>query len=156
MAYNNNSNPTPDARTASTTYPATGTGAWTSGFVAYIPIPLLNSVIAGIVMMVIGLGQRKKGGVAAQNGANAANWGVLQIVIPVIFFATMTIGLLAGEKTETGVRMHGGMGAALVVIGILWFLSCIAHLVVIIVGIVKSRRGEVLRIPLKIFKAPQQ
>ena len=110
MAYNNNSNPTPDARTASTTYPATGTGAWTSGFVAYIPIPLLNSVIAGIVMMVIGLGQRKKGGVAAQNGANAANWGVLQIVIPVIFFATMTIGLLAGEKTETGVRMHGGMG----------------------------------------------
>lgn len=137
--------------------PFAGTSAWASGFFACIPIPLLSSIVVGIIMLVVSLSQRKKGGVAAQNGVNAANWGVLQLAIPLLFFATMTVGLLTGEKTETGVRMHGGMKAALLAIGILWLLTSVVHLVVTIIGTIKARNGETFRaLAPQIFKATKK
>ncbi len=108
-------------------------------------------------MLAVGLAQRKKGGLAAQNGVNAANWALILIATPVLFFATMITGLLTGETTDTGIRMHSGMEAALVVIGILYGLLMVGHLVVTVLGIVKARGGQVLRAPAPpVFKAPQQ
>ena len=108
-------------------------------------------------MLAVGLAQRKKGGLAAQNGVNAANWALILIATPVLFFATMIIGLLTGEPTDTGVRMNSGIGVALPVIGIMYVLLMVGHLVVTVLGIVKGLRGQVFRAPAPpVFTAPQQ
>ena len=41
--------------------PRNGTIAWALGFLAYIPVPFLGLVVAGITQLVVGLGQRKHG-----------------------------------------------------------------------------------------------
>ena len=134
-----------------------GTPAWTLGLIALFPLPILNSALAGVVMLVVGLNQRNVGGTAAQNGVNAASWGLLQIVVPALFFITMTVGMITGEDTETGLRMPAPLEMALPIFGITWIFLSIAHLVVVILGIVKSSRGEVFRAPVpRIFKTSGQ
>ena len=64
--------------------PRNGTIAWALGFLAYIPVPFLGLVVAGITQLVVGLGQRKHGGLAAVNGVRAANWGLTQLCWPLL------------------------------------------------------------------------
>ena len=143
--------------TRSTDMSLNGTPAWALGLIALFPLPILNSALAGVVMLVVGLNQRNVGGTAAQNGVNAASWGFLQIVVPALFFITMTVGMITGEDTETGLRMPAPLEMALPIFGITWIFLSIAHLVVVILGIVKSSRGEVFRAPVpRIFKTSGQ
>lgn len=117
------------------------------GFFAYLPIPILNSLIAGAIMFFVGLPQQKKGGVAAQNGVNAANWALPLIAVPILFILVMVTGLLTGTKSPTGVTMQSGFDVALVVLGPTWLLLMIAHVIVTIMGTIRANRGGVFRAP---------
>lgn len=134
-----------------------GTVAWALGFLAYIPIPMVNVLIVGAVQLVVGLSQREHGGLAAANGVRAANWGLTQLCYPVLLAITVTVGLLTGTPSGTGgVVFHPAMNAVVLTLLGLWFVVGILELVYSIVGTVQAHRGRPVRLPVIPFlRAPR-
>ena len=134
-----------------------GTVAWALGFLAYIPIPVVNVLIVGAVQVVVGLAQRKHGGLAAVNGVRAANWGLTQLCYPILLAITVTVGLLTGTPSGTGgVVFHPAMNAVVFTVLGLWFVVGILELVYGIVGTVQAHRGRRVRLPVIPFlRAPR-
>ena len=136
-----------------------GTIAWALGFLAYIPVPFLGLVVAGITQLVVGLGQRKHGGLAAVNGVRAANWGLTQLCWPLLLAISMTIGVLTGSPSPSG---GGGIvftpvmnGVVFTVLG-LYVLVAVMEAVYAIVGTVKASKGLEVRLPVIPFlRAPR-
>ena len=121
--------------------PATGGVAWGLGFLAYIPIPFASVLIAGVVMMISGLSMRSRGPLAAANGRNAANWGLTLIVLTVV---------LVGATIVWGVSAGGGEGSGFFPFGIpllIWVGVSVAHVVFVIMGLVRAGKGQVFRAP---------
>ena len=121
--------------------PPAGALAWGLGFLAYIPIPYIGIIIAGIVMACVYGSQSRKGPIAEANARNAANWGLTVALLTVVCFL---IGLIAGA----GLGNDGAWIAGLM--AIIWIAACITHLVLIIRGLVRAGRGAVLTVPFAI------
>jgi uncharacterized Tic20 family protein len=120
---------------------ATGGAAWGLGFLSFIPIPLIGLLACVGVMVGVGLSQRKHGGVAAENGRNAANWALTLLIGAVVAIA---LGILSIALVPPGSEDPMWLG---VVAGLLLMALGITHLVTIILGLVKSGRGQVHRAP---------
>lgn len=135
-----------------------GTVAWAVGFLAYVPIPFLGLIIAGVTQLIVGLAQRKHGGLAADNGLRAANWGLTQLCWPVLMVLTMVLGLLTGSPSPSGdgVTFHPVMNSlAFTMIG-LFLLVAVLEAVYAIVGTVLASRGRRVRLPVIPFlRAPR-
>ena len=80
--------------------PPNGTVAWALGFLAYIPIPFFNVLIAGVAQVIAGRKQRKHGGLAAENGRRAANWGLTQLTWAVLMGVVVLLTQLTGTPRE--------------------------------------------------------
>jgi uncharacterized Tic20 family protein len=118
--------------------PATGALPYGLGFLSYIPIPYLSLVIAGIVMASVYPSQKRKGELAAENARNAANWGLSLIAYMVLNFLFFIILLVTRDVDATGFFPVG--------IPILIFLAIgVAHLVVMIMGLVAANKRTVFR-----------
>jgi uncharacterized Tic20 family protein len=118
--------------------PATGALPYGLGFLAYIPIPYLSLLVAGIVMASVYPSQKRKGGLAAENARHAANWGLSLIAYMVLDFLFIAIMLATLNEDSRGFFPVG--------IPILIFLALgIAHLVVIIMGLVAANKRTVFR-----------
>lgn len=124
-----------------------GTIAWALGFLAYIPVPFLGLIVAGIVQLVVGLRQRRYGGLAAVNGVRAANWGLTQLCWPVLMALAMTLGFMTGSPSPSGGVYFTPVAETLLftVIG-LYFLVAVMEAVYAIVGTVMASKGK--RVPL--------
>jgi uncharacterized Tic20 family protein len=109
------------------------------GFIAFIGIPYLNLIVAGIVMAAVFPSQDRRGGVTARNARTAANWGLTMVLVMVIVVTVFVACLVT--KTFTDGFLPLGIAP------ILWVLLCIANLVVIIVGLVGASAGRAVRIP---------
>ena len=144
---------TPPGATAPACPPATprnGTVAWALGFLAYVPIPFVNVLVAGLAQLVVGLRQRRHGGLAAENGVRAANWGLTQLSWPVLMAVALTIAALTGEPSATGdgVRFIPVMtGIVFTLLG-LYFVLGLLQLVYAIVGTVQANKGARVRLPV--------
>jgi len=126
------------------------------GFLAYIPIPFVSLIIAGITQLCVGLAQRKHGGLAANNGVRAANWGLAQLCWPVLMIITMVIGILTGEPSDTGVQFHTVMAGAVTTLAVLFFVICLLQAIYAIFGTVQSSKGREVRFPVIPFlRAPR-
>lgn len=121
--------------------PPAGALSWGLGFLAYIPIPYIGIVIAGIVMACVYRSQSRKSPVAEGNARNAANWGLTIALLTVVCFL---IALISG----VGLGDSGAWIAGLMVV--IWIAGCITHLVLIIMGLVRANRGAVLTVPFAI------
>lgn len=117
--------------------PATGALPYGLGFLAYIPIPYLSLLVAGIVMASVYPSQKKKGELAAENARNAANWGLSLITYMVLNLLIFAISLTIQGDTP------GFFPTGIVVL--IFFALGIAHLVVIIMGLVAANKRTVLR-----------
>ncbi|MFC0198518.1 DUF4870 domain-containing protein, partial [Microbacterium arthrosphaerae] len=116
--------------------PATGSVAWGLGFLAFIPIPVVSMIIAGIAMASAYGAQRRNGPVAEGNARNAANWGLTVIAVTIVSFTlTAVFAALFGETF----RGFLPIGAPILI----WAALCVAHVVVIIIGVVKAGKGQV-------------
>ena len=135
-----------------------GTIAWALGFLAYVPIPFVNVLVAGITQLVVGLRQRRHGGLAAANGVRAANWGLMQLCWPVLMALSLTLAALTGEPSPTGdgMRFTPVMeGIVFTMLG-LYLLLGLMQLVYAIVGTVQASKGRVVRLPIVPFlRAPR-
>lgn len=121
--------------------PPAGALSWGLGFLAYIPIPYIGIVIAGIVMACVYRSQSRKSPVAEGNARNAANWGLTIALLTVLCFLIALI-------SSVGLGDSGAWIAGLMVV--IWIAGCITHLVLIIMGLVRANRGAVLTVPFAI------
>lgn len=128
--------------------PRHGTIAWALGFLAYLPIPFLGLIVAGVTQLIVGLGQRKHGGLAAVNGVRAANWGLTQLCWPVLMVLTIAIGVATGSPGESGVRFTPVMNAAAILMIGLFFLVSVLEAVYAIAGTVLASKGRRVRLPV--------
>lgn len=131
----------------------TGAVAWGLSFLAYIPLPFFNIVITGIVQLCVGLAQRKHGGVAAQNGIRAANWGLTQLT----WFVLLAIVLAVQFITDPdGTEELTPLAVVAIVLVCVWLLLCILNLVYGIVGLVMAQHGKVAACPsIPYLRAPR-
>lgn len=128
-----------------------GALAWGLGLLVLLCFPFASSAIAGIAMIIAGLAQRSAGGVAAENGKNAANWGATYLLITlvsVIVFFTFLFGIPDDDPVKQGF-FPGGI--PLVVLGVVTLI----HLVVSVMGLAKGSSGQVFRVPgaLPLFRS---
>lgn len=106
------------------------------GFLAFLPIPFVNFLVAGVAMAAVRGRQRRRGPVAAENARHAANWGLTLIAVLVLLvgLAVILANVLPPRPGEFQV-------ALLPIAGVLVF--GVLHLVVIIRGLTHAGRGEV-------------
>lgn len=136
--------PVPEPRSSA----RTGQLSWAMGFLACLPIPIVNTLVAGVVMMCVYPATAHKGPPqAAENARNAANWGLTVVVGTVAIVAYM----LAMAHANL---IHGFLPLGWGVIG--YVALCISHLSVTIAGTARSGRRvfrSVVAIPL--FRRPK-
>lgn len=124
-----------------------GTVAWAMGFLAFIPIPFIGQIAAMIVMIFVGLSQRRKSPVAATNGRSAANWAITYILATVVLLGLFIAGIASGGGDPT----TSAFGVIGLVLYFAWFfLLNPAHLILTIIGTVKASSGKPFRCPLAI------
>lgn len=125
-----------------------GTAAWALGFLSYLPIPFFNFLITGLVQFFVGRSQIKHGGVAAENGRRAANWGLTQVtwfVLLLVSVSPLFIGYLVtgDESYEPPTWMAV---PAMAMVGI-YFVLGILSLVYSVAGTVIAAQGRAARLP---------
>ena len=128
----------------------TGTIAWALGFLAYLPIPFVGLLVAAITQVVVGLRQRRHGGLAAVNGVRAANWGLTQLCWPVLMAITVVLGVLTGSPSPSGdgVLFTPVMNTVAFTMLGLFFLVALLEAVYAIVGTVLAAKGRLVRLPV--------
>jgi len=105
------------------------------------------------VQLCVGLAQRRHGGVAAQNGVRAANWGLTQLTWFVLLAMALAVQYIIDPDGEQGLTPVGYVAIGLMIV---YFVLCIVSLVYTIVGLVMARQGRVARCPsIPFIRAPR-
>ncbi|SJN30055.1 hypothetical protein FM104_06800 [Microbacterium esteraromaticum] len=129
--------------TGGDTQQATGASAWALGLLVLLPIPLMGPLAAGGAMIAAYGTLSRQGRLAKANAASARRWGR--------FFLVSSTALLVLQLALTLPRWWSGpVTTGFFPIGIpivLYALVCVVHLVVVTVGTVQARRGELVRGP---------
>jgi uncharacterized Tic20 family protein len=105
------------------------------GFIAYIPIPFVGLLIGAIVMVATFSSSQKKGGLIAENGRRAANWGltVIAVMVVLILWVVVLATVFNGQPWSTPVGPI-----------VMYLALGVAHLVILVMGLVKANAGTVL------------
>ncbi|TYL45509.1 hypothetical protein FXB39_17890 [Nocardioides sp. BGMRC 2183] len=126
----------------------TGALSWACGLGVFLCIPIIAMVAVGLLMAMVGRYQRRHGGTAAENGRNAANWGLTMVVVSVpllvVHFAAIT--LLDGTAAAEG---FFPIGIAIVVLAAV----AVVHVVVCVMGVLRAGDRRAFRPPAFPFYA---
>lgn len=120
----------------------TGAAAWLVGLTVLLCFPFISSLIAGVLMIGVGLTARGKGGLAAHNGVRAANWGMTYLLATIVLVGghfLMLWYLMVNNPDAVGGLFPFGILIAL------WVLVSVWHVVVCIWGGVVAGRAEPFR-----------
>ena len=129
--------------------PRRGTIAWALGFLACLPLPVVGLVVAGVTQLIVGLSQRKHGGLAATNGVRAANWGLTQLCWPALMLVIAIIGIATGEPgSEGGVHLTPVMEAVTMAMLVLFIVVGLLQLIYAVIGTILATRGAEVRLPV--------
>lgn len=124
----------PDAAEATS---GTGAIAWGLGLLAIVCFPFVSSVVAGMVMFVVGRAQRTKGVLARENGLRAANWGLTYALSTVVLVGVPLF--LGAVVLEPGAADEYGLDLPVTVF---WVVT-LWHVVLCVWGAVVAHRGRV-------------
>ena len=122
----------------------TGAVAWFLGLVVLVCLPFVGSLLAGLLMVILGLAQRGKGSLAARNGTRAANWGLTYVLATVILVGThfYLLWSQASDGTDTPLTEDFfplGIPVAL------WAVLTLVHVVMSIWGGAVALQGKPFR-----------
>lgn len=123
----------------------TGTLSWALGFLIFLLIPFLSGIISGAAMALTFGAAAKHGGVARENARSAANWGLTYVTLSLVLVIAHFIAVFAFADS--------GAGRGFFPIGIpitIYFAVSLLHVVLVIVGTVKSSSGKVMRVPFAV------
>ena len=133
----------PEAYSAGPSKPPAGAVAWGMGFLAFIPIPVVGSLVTAVVMMAVGNGQKGKGELARRNGVAAANWGFTYLAATIVLVGGAVLTLVLSTGGAGGPVPQWASATAFTLLAVWLFPLQIAHLVVTIMGVVKASSGTV-------------
>lgn len=125
--------------------PSNGTLSWALGFLIFIPIPFLSAIISGIAMAVPYSSLSRRGPVAAANARAAANWGLTYLTVSTVLLLAHFI-VLAAFAGDEGMEGFFPIGIAIT----LYLVLGVLHIVLVIIGTVRSSGGKVMRVPFAI------
>lgn len=111
-----------------------GTWAWASGLLVLVCFPFVGSVLAGVLMVVVGLNVRGRGPLSAENGRRAANWGLTYTLLTVLGLG-LHYGLL-WYLTRDGSTITGFYPFGTIIT--IWALVTVLHLGVAILGTARA------------------
>lgn len=120
----------------------TGTVAWALGLIALVPIPIVASLVAGLLMGLLGRAQRRQGPIAATNGRNAGNWGFTYLLASAILWTTHFVLLFLLTRNGPASGFYP-LGIALTI----WAVLTIVHLVICVIGTSRANKGHVFKVP---------
>lgn len=135
-----------------TPVPPSGALPYALGFLAFVGIPFLSVLTAGIVMAAMYPSMKKKGALAAENARQAANWGYTLIIGTIITVGGHFVLLYFVSDTPVA-RGFYPVGILLTI----FVALCIAHLVIAIMGLIKANRRGVLnnRLAIPFIRRPR-
>ena len=113
------------------------------GFLAYLPAPFFSMIVAGIVMAAVYPSQKRHGGLAAENGRRAANWGLTIVALMVVIAGSFIWLSIAGESSAS---LAGAAGIPL--LG--YLVLSVVHVVVILIGFLRANSNRIFNNPLAI------
>ncbi|WP_144795622.1 DUF4870 domain-containing protein [Microbacterium paludicola] len=123
----------------------TGTLSWALGFFVLVPLPFLNGTIAGAAMALSYGASAKRGALAKENGRHAANWGLTYFFLSWALFLAYffrSIWAVPGDDASGLLSAAAPFGLAVVL--------ALTHIVIVIIGTVRSYGGRVMRVPFAI------
>ncbi|MCK2036276.1 DUF4870 domain-containing protein [Microbacterium sp. SSW1-49] len=125
--------------------PPRGLLPWVLGFLIVMPFPFVGGIASGIAMAVSGGASRRAGGVARENARAALNWGLTYLLIStsLIVLHFVILFALTADSPATGFYP---IGIPLTIYAAISLL----HLVLVIVGTIRSSSGTVMRVPFAI------
>lgn len=110
--------------------------AWAGGLAVLLCVPYFVGMLAGLLMVLIGLTTRRKGPLTAENGRRAANWGLtfglVSVVTAGVFFA-----MLFGSEDPNAYS-----GLPLGTPPIIWLAFAAVHLVLTIIAMARGGSGR--------------
>lgn len=125
-----------------TTLSQDGRLAWVFGFLGLLGVPILAATVTGLVMLIVGLVQRRKNPVARSVATRAALWGALGVVLGIGYIAALFVftQLTGGGATFEEAPL-------LTTILIVWAVAMavlypIASIILAIVGLVRPVSRE--------------
>lgn len=123
----------------------TGMLSWALGFLIFVLFPFISGIISGVAMAIPYGASAKHGGVARENARSAANWGLTYVAVSVVLGVVHVIALATLSGTSAA---HGffPIGIPLMV----YLAVSILHVVLVIVGTVRSSSGKVMRVPFAV------
>ena len=123
---------------------ATGASAWAMGLLALLPIPILGPIAAGGGMIAAYGPLSRQGPLAKQNAAAARSWGrVFLVSSTLLLLAQLVIGLVRMTQPSAEASGFFPQGIPLA----LYLVVCGVHVVVVLLGLRRARRGEIVRFP---------
>ena len=128
-----------------TVRPANGAMAWALGLIAFVPIPLLGAFASGIAMAIGYAASAKRSDLARANARAAANWGITFTVVSTIILV-IHFFLAWGVTQGRGTPDFYPLGIPITIYGVL----VLVHIVLVIVGTVRSSQGKSMRVPFAI------
>lgn len=137
--------------------PSNGTVAWALGFLAYIPIPFFNVPIAGLTQAIVGMRLRRHGGLAAENGHRAANWGLTQLAwFALALLCALPIPMMSLLQGGEPIQPPDPLVWLLIAMGVLYLVIGVMQAVYAIAGTVMAARGKVVTLPaIPFLRAPR-
>ena len=121
---------------------STATSSYRFGYLIFIPLPFVSTIAAGAAIVALYPRYRRAGGIAAENGRRAANWGLT--VLAAMLIVTPFVGTAAKVASEQ-------RSAWLVwVLVSAYLLVSAAHIAVVMFGRAFARQGRVFENPLAI------
>lgn len=124
---------------------ATGVSAWVLGLLILLPVPMLGSLASGGAMVAAYGSLSRQGPLAKANAAAARRWGAIFLVVSTGLLVLQLILGLVRLTAPAGQTASGFLLQGLPIL--LYTLVCLVHLVVVIMGTLRARRGEVVRLP---------
>lgn len=129
--------------------PATGGTAWGLGFLAYIPVPVLNALVALVAVWIYASQAKGESASATLKGnvRGSLNWHLTFVLVNLMVFLTIPLALVffdgsVGPEDGAAYAFFNTLAAVLLS---LWIAAGICQLVFCIRGLVKAARGESYR-----------
>lgn len=122
--------------------PSTGVVSWALGFILFVPLGLFFS---GIAMAIPYGSLRRRGPMAQENGRAALNWGLTFTLLSFVLLFLHVV-LLFSLTAAAPVRDFYPLGIPITLYGLLVLL----HVVLVIVGTVRTSSGKRMRVPFAI------
>lgn len=125
--------------------PPRGLLPWALGLLVVLPMPFVGGIASGIAMATSGSRSLRYGGLARENARAALNWGVTYLLVSTALLVTHFVVLFVVTGGQA-VRAFYPLGIPITA----YFALSLAHLVIVIVGMVRASSGGVMRTPFAI------